>query len=232
MARRTASDSGSVLVLALLLTTIILGVGLTAAWMSSTSSRVSGNLGRRQEAFYAAQAGIERARAYLVANKSGWASQLGGSTACGSNTRDLPTNKGRILCDNGTALSNVPVIGSGTTTATKVSGLSKVTYSVWVRNDWESECGLVQNAAASTANYADCDGNGSADSSDLATAVIDNDTRVVVRSEGVARDGLSYVALEAVIGASTSTQVSATYGQKGGESSGSNSYLGASLTTN
>ena len=77
MTAHKKDESGSILVLTLLVTLVILAVGLTAMWLSSSGMKMSGNLTRRQEALYAAEAGMEHARSVL-ANTPIWDNLLNG----------------------------------------------------------------------------------------------------------------------------------------------------------
>jgi hypothetical protein len=156
------NESGSVLVLTLLLTLVILGVGITAMWMSSTSTQVSTNLARRQEAMRAAEAGMQRARAIFSTTTLTWNDILRGAP-CNLNAATTPltyksspsatpepyTEVGYLLsdprviggvCTTGTILENVPVAPS----TSKIYGdggvdnsMQFASYTVRVRNDPE-----------------------------------------------------------------------------------------------
>ena len=52
--RRAAGEAGSVLVLTLLVCMILLGLGLTAMWLSTEGGKVSTNISRRGEAYFGA----------------------------------------------------------------------------------------------------------------------------------------------------------------------------------
>jgi Tfp pilus assembly protein PilX len=182
-------EQGSVLVLALLVSLLLAGLGLATMWTATQNTKVSGNLTRRGEAFNAALSGLERARAILAGTTASWDPLLAG---CGGPT---DTTRGVLLCAGGTPLQDVQVVDASTTSATVAAGLGNVTYTIWIRND-------------------DQEGMGNPD----------NDDRVIVRSEGTGRDGISFVALEGVLakGAQAGLQEGA-YSQSGMSSTGSNS---------
>lgn len=197
--RQRAGEAGSVLILTLLVTLIILAIGLTAMWLSSSSMKMSGNLTRRQEALYAAEAGMDHARS-ILANTTTWNALLAG---CGSSLDDTGLNgRGVVLCDGspGIALANY-LIGTGaTTTPARVRGLNKISYTVFVRND---------DAEAATLGY-----------------YTDADARLVVRAEGTGRDGLSFFAIEAVMSKASSLPDEQNYSQLGGSAQNQNSSRG------
>jgi Tfp pilus assembly protein PilX len=216
--RRSHSQQGSVLVLTLLVTMIILGIGLTVMWVASSSMKMSGNLTRRQEAFNAAEAGIERARSILMspAFKNDWNPLLAG---CGSALdSDLV---GRILCDGATALANVHFIAGATAGKTN-SELQKVNYTVWIRNDWASECVNVSGGASKV----DCNGDGT-EETDVkklkSLPNVDSNRRVIVRSQGVGRDGISIVTLEVIVAGTVLPSGGSSYIQAGINAQGSSS---------
>jgi hypothetical protein len=200
-------EAGSVMVLALLVTLLILGVGLTAMYLSSSGMKVSGNITRRQEAMSASETGVERAVAVL--NNAGadtWSALLQAGT-CSATLDDQPTSqlntekkKGVVLCDASVALENVSLLeGSSTTIATGAApAMQNLTYTVFIRNDDAEAAQLWPTLSA------------------LAWET-DNDNRVVLRVEGTARDSLSFFAVEAVIVVPPlENQNPCPYGQSGG----------------
>ena len=206
----SGGQHGSILVLALLVTLLILGVGLTAMWLSSSGSKVSGNITRRQEALYAAEAGIDRARA-ILASQLDWGPLLDGSLCTA--TQDHP-QKGNVLCDPfaspSVPLEDMPVVESSSSTASQTQGLGNIRYTVFVRND------AVESAPADG-------GTGDGGVADGAAGpLIDRDGRVIIRAEGYGKDGLGFVALEAVIARNTRPAARGTYTQKGQNAAGSN----------
>lgn len=180
---------GSILVLTLLITLVLTGLGLTTMWVTSSSRKLTGNATRRAEALNAAETGLEQAR-NLLTTFGNWNTLLAGCTGGASDSI-----KGVSLCAANQPLHNVRVVEASSATDTSVSGLGLITYSVWIRNDEEE--GL---------------------------AAADTDTRVIVRSEGTGRDGLSAVALETVFLRTASSTVSeSSYSQSGMSATGSNS---------
>lgn len=220
--RRVRYDDGSVLVIALLVALIVAGLGLTAMWLGSSGTKISSNMLRRQEALYAAETGVERARHILgtVVNAS---TLLDGSLCVGAG--DDPTGKGRVLCDNSTPLENLSVVATGTTTHGEVVGAGKnAQYTIYVRNDsaeWAWCNGVVE--AGETADDGNCDGVSGAET-DLWRATNDQDGRLAVRAEGLGGDGLAYVALELTIYRQGAASTVPEYTQEGGNPQGSNSH--------
>jgi Tfp pilus assembly protein PilX len=227
--RRQSTDRGSVLVLALLVTLIILGIGLTVMWVASSGSKMSGNITRRQEALYSAEAGIERARALLYASPNSWGDFLKGCTSATRNIDDV----GVVMCDapntGATPLQWTLVIGGTTTTATETqkfggANMDKLQYTVWIRNDWGSE-GCLQV----TKSKWDCDdppdGVGETKTNDIkgTNTKFEKNGRVIIRSEGIGRDGLSTVTLEVIVTKPGSAAAASSYSQAGLNAQGSNS---------
>jgi Tfp pilus assembly protein PilX len=185
---RIPHDGGSVLILALLVTIVILALGITAMWVSSSGMKMSGNITRRQEAMYAAEAGLDHARAVLNASTS-WTTLLAG---CGSSLDD--TTKGKVLCESGTAIANYSVLWASSQTLTDPNAkwMDNLKYTVYIRND-------------------------DAETADTSIgANTDSDKRVAIRSEGVGRDGLSYFAIETIVSGATATATDNSYCQAGG----------------
>jgi hypothetical protein len=110
--------------------------------------------------------------------------------------------KGHLLCDGGQPLQNQRVIEAGSASAAKAAALDKVTFTLFLRND------PVEVAAGSP----EADANG----------------RVIVRSEGLARDGRSFAAVEVVVTrGAPGGAASPPYMQAGLNAQGSNSMRGA-----
>ena len=196
-------QSGSVLVLALLVTLAILGIGLTAMWLSSSSMKMSSNISRRQEALYAAEAGLEHAR-FILKNTADWNTLMAG---CGASMDDpgdpKDGHKGIVMCD-GTPPKSMQErkLLDKTTTSTKVKApwMEKLHYTVYIRNDdAEVEEDL-------TVGW-----NG------------DKDARVVIRAEGTGLDQLSFFAIEAVVSRAAATLDEDSYSQLGGSAQNTNS---------
>jgi hypothetical protein len=207
------------MVLALLITMIILGVGITVMWVSSSGMKVSGNITRRQEALYTAEAGIERARAIIGAFTGDYDTLLRG---CGTPEDD--TVKGNVLCDpvSSLKLSGISLIDSSTTSASEAAPAlqANAKYTVWIRNDWMAEC----TTDASHASKVDCDQDGTVGSHDKSQAMYhDENRRIILRAEGIGRDGLSYVAVEVVLVGAGAATGAGQYNQLGMNAQGSHS---------
>jgi hypothetical protein len=212
MRSRSSSQSGSVLILAMLVTLVILGVGLTAMWIASSEMKISGNITRRQECLYGAESGLERARSILATSASTWATLL--TTATCSATEDdytpgTPTTgtgqKGKILCDDSSPplpMENIPLF-EGTTLTNP--GLTNMTYTIWIRND-DAE----QAANVLLSNPPE----------------LDRDRRLVVHVEATGRDQLSFFAVEAVLAAPVVAVDEDYMGQHGGNAQGTHSGQG------
>lgn len=222
-AQRATGEDGSVLLLALLVTMLILGAGMLALWTTTASTRISSNLTRRQEALYAAESGIQRAQRLLgaVPNLSLLLEQGGGCTPL----LDEPLGRGRVLCDGAIALENVRVIASTTAAAGQVRQSARnPTYTVFVRNDTAEYAWCNgQLDPGESDDDGDCDGSPGAET-DLWRATNDQDGRVVVRSEGLAADGVSYVAVEVIVSQAPGELDIPDYSQEGGNPQGNNSH--------
>jgi hypothetical protein len=123
----------------------LLSLGVMAIWMTGGNMQISANMNLRTQALYCAQAGVERARAFLVTAPSGTVSQFltARLAATGQAQDNVPTavdaygqpnGVGAVLVDGTGALANVafPPASFGRTTATAtVMG----SYTVWIRND-------------------------------------------------------------------------------------------------
>ena len=203
MIPRKQDESGSILILTLLVTLVILAVGLTAMWISSSGMKMSGNLTRRQEALYASEAGMEHARS-ILANTIKWDDLLNGCSGHSMNDTG-PGGRGVILCEGGitgTPLANYLIASGASMTSGKVRGLNNITYTVYIRND-------------------------AAEAADLTIGLYnDEDSRIVVRAEGTGRDGLSFFAIEAIMSKASSLPDEDNYSQLGGSAQNQNSSKG------
>jgi Tfp pilus assembly protein PilX len=222
------SDQGSVLVLSLLVTLLLLGVGLGSMWSASNATRISGNLTRRQEALNAAETVVHRAMA-LLRNAGDWQALLDG-TLC-SATRDEPATHGMVLCAAATPLENTPVVDSSSATHALLPGtMANVQYTIWVRNDpaEHSWCNGVLDPGE-TADSGDCNGDGSNNSQDDIIRNTDSDQRVLVRAEGTGLDAYSVATLEAIVSNGGTTTQIGDYSQSGMNGQGTNSATGAAI---
>jgi len=213
------NDSGAVLILIVMVSMIIFGFGVTALWQASTSMNSSASSTRRSEALFAAETGLERARLALeTLGPNKWYVGLRFSR-CGATLDDQSDNgKGAILCaDDGSGtlvpLENIPVTPLNATAAADDNPNNPITqlstYSVWVKND-EEEYRYCDDPTTSTdvrlCNQApkhDTTGthqdSGVVVDTDSERRIYDADHRVDVRVEGLGRDGVSYVAIRAVV---------------------------------
>ncbi len=205
MSERT-SESGSVMILAMLVTMLILGIGITAMWISSSNMKVSGNLTRRQENVYTAEAGLEHARIVLLTSTFSW-SELLTSINCNA-TKDDIGGKGKVLCAGAlpaTPLEDIPIIQGS---KVQGAGRANMAYTIWIRND------DVEAAANIVAGIPEQQ---------------DNDGRLVARVGATGKDQLSYFALEVVLTAPVASGgVKEGYvGQLGGGAQGAHSGKGS-----
>jgi Tfp pilus assembly protein PilX len=225
MRRAEQTERGTILVLALLVALILLGFGLAVMWVASSGIKSTASINRRQEAMYAAEAGVERARGLLAAEGSNWTALLGG---CGC--AQLDKLRGHILCGpNHYCLKDVQVVESSTRSWAAQSkrdpSLGNYQYTIWIRNDWEEEC----DSPEADLSLVDCDGDGSRGTrADITAAMQDTNGRVLVLVEGRARDGLSTVKLEVSFARVNAGNAAGSgyEGQKGMGGQGSGSLLG------
>jgi Tfp pilus assembly protein PilX len=181
-ARARRQEGGAVLIIVLMIMIVILGLGMMALWLTSGNLQVGGNMNLRTQALYAAEAGIERARAVLNAPTApNVVSLLTGSNPTWDNvptsvdaTTGQPNGVGAIMMDSADALRNIPFppasFARSSGSATNPTSAQMGTYTVWIRNDL---------AEVRRGRYTN-----------------DADGAVVVRSRGVASDGRTNVVLE------------------------------------
>lgn len=180
------SQRGAVLVIVLLVMMTLLCLGVTSIWLAGGNLQMSSSMNLRSQALYCAQAGIERARAYLNTAPAGGTSAfltalLPGTgngldnvpTALDANGK--PNGVGAVLADAGGSLANVayPPASFGRT-GTDVTGAPTATrmgtYTVWIRND------LADARQGSL--------------------LVDTNSSVVVRSQCLAADGRTNATVE------------------------------------
>jgi len=204
-------ERGALLVVVMMLMLSLMGLGLTGLWLTSGNLQVSANINQRLAALYVAEAGIERTRT-LLNGGADVAALLRGTTPAvddvptGLDAAALPNGAGAIMMDGPIRMMGVPWPPAsfgrtgGSLTAPVASTMG--TYTVWVRND-----------------TADCR-NG--------LYTVDSNGTVLVRSQGLAPDGLTQVVLEVALGAYPSSKVtpppadSGEYYGKNGSSSNTN----------
>jgi Tfp pilus assembly protein PilX len=176
------TEQGAVLVIVLLIMMVLLGLGMTALWLTSGNLQIGANMTQRANALYCAEAGIERARGVLNAPAvPDLDAFLRGSNAAIDNvptaldaTTGQPNGVGSILMEGTAVLRNVAFppasFGRSAGTADNPLATDMGTYTVWIRND----LGELRQGA-----YTD-DSNGT----------------VVIRSQGISTDGRTNVVLE------------------------------------
>lgn len=244
------NEKGSILVLTLMLTLVILGVGLMAMWMSSSSTKMSANLVRRGEAIEAAKAGLHQAKNLLVniLQAPGDYQRVLLGQNCGSLTpsgndvalQEIQANsgKGRLLCMVGFIqtcanaqqcyMQNVPVIPPNSQTIQQdkfgADDMSLVTFTAYVRNDEDEYryCNTVREYGEANDN-GNCDGTGGVnDQTDqIMRELLDVDARIILRVEARGKDGSSFAAIETIISGMSVASISNSMNQKGG-ANGSN----------
>lgn len=206
--RLVRNDEGAVMLLALLVSMLLAGLGVSAMWMSSSSTRISSNVNMRNEALNAAETAIDRGRFVLRAGAASWDNLLMG-TNCSARYHDL-NNKGAVLCDPDIAaaadkaveLKNL--VSPETEAAKKYVNLENMTYTVWIRNDpiefkWCN--GVIDPGETNDTGECATPANGglSGVETDVWRRTHDKDRRVCLCAEGVARDGISRVAIQAIV---------------------------------
>ena len=185
--RARVPDQGAVLVIVMLVMIGLLGLGVTALWLTSGNLQVGSNIALRTQALYVAEAGIERTREVLNGPVPPDVNALlAGANPASDNVPTAldpvtgqPNGVGAIMVDPaGAALLNVPYPPAsfgrtaGSTTTAQLMG----NYTVWIRNDAAE---MRQGLFATDSNLA-----------------------VIVRSRGTARDGRTNVVLEVTLGPS------------------------------
>jgi hypothetical protein len=187
-------ERGAALITVMLVMFALLGLGMTAMWMTSGNLQISATTNLRNQALYVAEAGIEAVRGDLNGATARDISALltGGRDATfdnaptppGVDINGQPNGIGSVyFYADGTRLRDVPFPpasfnrGASSTADAPVSS-TMGSYTVWIRND----TGELRQGKITT------DSNGS----------------VVVRSRGVAVDGRTEVVLEVTLGGSSS----------------------------
>ncbi len=189
------SDTGAVLMVVMMVLLGLMGLGITALWMTSGNLQVGSNVNLRANALYVAEAGVERAREILNGQaEPNLIALLAGS---GHPSDSIPTavdpitgvvnGIGAVMLDrpDPTIEPAAPLAGieyppasfgrvavvNGAPTATVMGN-----FTVWIRND---------TAELRQGQF-----------------TIDGNRAVVVRSRGVAQDGRTSVVLEVSLGRS------------------------------
>jgi hypothetical protein len=145
MSRRRRGEEGAVLLVVLLVMLTLLSMGVLSIWLTGGNLQMSASMNQRSQALYCAQAGVERARAYLnTAPANATSDFLSANLVASGQARDnvptaidaagKPNGVGAILVDDTGALVNVaypPASFGRTGNSSRQMG----TYTVWIRND-------------------------------------------------------------------------------------------------
>jgi hypothetical protein len=196
----------------------LLGLGMTALWMTTGNLQMGGNTNLRNQALYVAEAGMEAARIDLLRRPVGLGSGsmtnlLTGNTTAAASTPpcayvdEPPSNpigvdSSKKYAPSGAGVVYIPVDSAGTAqpalrcvdfpgaTITRASTTSSSLgqYTVFVRNDTAELRTASSSGNCGSWNAANC------------PVVTDNNGTVVVRSVGVASDGRTQVVIEATMG--------------------------------
>jgi hypothetical protein len=143
-------DGGAVLLIVLLVMMTLLCLGVTSVWLTGGNLQMSASMNLRSQTLYCAQAGIERAKAFLnTAPASGpnafLTGLLGGTGRSQDNipnaldSNGQPNGIGAVLVDGTGALENVAYPPSSFARTSTSNGMPTATqmgnYTVWIRND-------------------------------------------------------------------------------------------------
>jgi hypothetical protein len=144
--RGDRGERGAVLVVVLLVIMTLLSVGMLSIRLTGGNLNVASSMNLRSQALYCAQAGVERARAYLnlapVDDVTGYLTRLLPSQGQALDDvpealdeKGLPVGVGAILNDGPGPLVDVayPPASFGRTGQNTAAQMG--TYTVWVRND-------------------------------------------------------------------------------------------------
>ena len=203
------SERGAVLLVVLFLTIALLGLGMTGLYLASNSLRMVTNINLSNEARVVAEAGIEHARAILFdrSRPLPLPALLAGS---GIAADEVPSSTGRCLGeDRGAVLVDLqaatptPLLSVAYPHISRRADLPSYasrdvsstlgTYTVYIRQDLADcrmgnfACDFVPDAGASTYGSTSCS---------PPSGLPDPNRYVVVRSEGVAVDGVSKEVVE------------------------------------
>jgi len=188
-------EQGAVLIVVMLVLLGLMGLGMTALWMTSGNLQVGTNVNLRANALYVAEAGIEQARAVLngaqIPNLPVLFAGQGNpqdNVPTAVDAQGVPNGIGAIMMDVADPIITPPVAPlvniayppiSFDRAATNFGSRGRDTmgtYSVWIRND---------NAELRRNQF-----------------LVDVNRAVVVRSRGLANDGRTSVVLEVSLGPS------------------------------
>ena len=190
--RRTGDrrgDQGAVLLIVLMVILALLGVGMTALWMTGGNLQIGANANLRNQALYVAEAGIEAARADLngpivrplPALLAGGLDPAFDNVPTGVDAQGRPNGLGAVyFLPNNALLRDVPFPPAGFNRGLGGPGPASTTmgsYTVWIRNDTGE---IRQNNITGDVN-----------------------NQVVIRSRGLAADGRVEVVLEVTMSPGT-----------------------------
>jgi hypothetical protein len=179
------ADSGAVLIIVLLVMMVLLSLGMVSLWLTAGNIRIAASMSLRAQTLYCAEAGMERAKAFLNTGPPGnlppfLTPMLAGTgmalddVPSSLDAAGKPTGVGAIFFAAGAPLVGIPFPpasferSAGTANAPTATQMGS--YTVWIRND-----------------LADLrDGN----------FTIDTNSAVVIRSQCVAPDGRTSSAIE------------------------------------
>lgn len=197
--RRSAErdERGAILLAVMMIMIVLLGLGMSALFLTRSNVQMLTNTNLRNQALYVAEAGLERARDILNGPVAPDLTALLGGTGHVVNASDeipsaldaasgLPVGRGAILTDTGgvpllrvnypTSVSHSEAVpGNPNGVSAQLMGV----YTVYVRND-TAECRM--------ANF-----------------TVDANKVVVIRSEALASDGRTSVVLEMTMGATSTS---------------------------
>jgi len=178
-------ESGAVLLTVLLVMLGLMGLGMTALWMTTGNLQVGANVNLRANALFVAEAGIERAREILnftvppidVNGALAGTNPTWDEVPTAVNAQGQPNGVGAILVDGGgTPLFQVAFPPGGRAPGADGAPTSTTMgrYTVWIRNDTAE---LRQNRFK-----------------------LDQNNAVVIRVQGMAADNRTNVVLEVTLG--------------------------------
>jgi hypothetical protein len=149
-ARRASGDRGAVLIIVLLVMMVLLSLGMVSLWLTTGNIRIAASMSLRAQTLYCAEAGMERAKAFLntgpVGNLQPFLTAMLPGTGLPLDdvptTLDAagkPTGVGAIFYAAGVPLVAIPFPpasferSAGTSNAPTATQMG--TYTVWIRND-------------------------------------------------------------------------------------------------
>ena len=182
---RARGERGAVLIIVLLVMIVLLSLGMVSLWMTTGNIRIAASMSLRAQTLYCAEAGMERAKAFLntgpIDNISPFLTAMLPGTGlalddvpASLDAAGKPTGVGAVFLAGTTALVAIPFPPAsfertaGTANAPQATQMGS--YTVWIRNDL----------------------------TDLRDGkfLVDSNGAVVIRSQCVAPDGRTTAAVE------------------------------------